>query len=240
MQVINRPSPNHEPRKNGVKPTMMILHYTGMKTAEEALVRMCDPQTKVSAHYCVDEDGTIYKLVEEDRRAWHAGKSYWAGETDINSHSIGIEIVNPGHEHGYRPFPEKQIESAIWLCQAIQSQNIIRYVLGHSDVAPDRKEDPGELFPWKQLAEEGIGLWPSPPSQSSPRRGEEDRPQGDQEGGRLYDLHKIGYNPEINEKILITAFQRHWVPEAFEAGTAGQVCDLTRKRLIGLLKLMIS
>lgn len=160
----NTPSPNFNDRKaNHVD--MIIMHYTGMKTAEDALNRMCDPESEVSAHYMIDEDGTVYVLVEEDKRAWHAGVSYWEGRNDINSHSIGIELVNPGHEWGYREFPNIQIQALIELCHDIFKRHPIKpeYVLGHEDVAPTRKQDPGELFPWRELAlEHNIGVWPHP------------------------------------------------------------------------------
>lgn len=150
-------SPNFEARAGGVSPSMIIVHYTGMQSAEAALSRLCDPLAKVSAHYCIDEGGTIYALVDEGMRAWHAGKSYWDGVEDINSHSIGIELVNPGHEFGYRPFPAVQIEAFIALCHDIKSRHEIEWILGHSDVAPERKQDPGELFPWNRVADENIG-----------------------------------------------------------------------------------
>ncbi len=156
MNIRQRPSPNFGERRNGAKPSLIILHYTGMKTAGEALERMCDPKSEVSAHYCIEEDGTIWQLVDEDRRAWHAGASSWQGETDINSHSIGIELVNPGHEFGYRPFTEAQYQSLIPLCKAIMQRYDIKTenILGHSDVAPERKQDPGELFDWERLMRE--------------------------------------------------------------------------------------
>ena len=159
--MIDRPSPNHGPRRDGAAIDMLILHYTGMTTAAAALDRLCDPKTEVSAHYLIDEDGTVWRLVPEDRRAWHAGRAYWAGETDINSRSIGIELVNPGHEHGYRVFPEPQMTALIALSQGILSRHPIppHRILAHSDVAPDRKLDPGELFDWRRLAMAGIGLW---------------------------------------------------------------------------------
>lgn len=158
--MIERPSPNFGERAGGVNPSLVILHYTGMRTAEEALARMCDPAAEVSAHYCIDEDGTLYRLVPEDKRAWHAGVSIWKGETDINSHSIGIELVNPGHEWGYRPFTEAQYEALIPLLQDIMARYGIppANVLGHSDVAPGRKTDPGELFDWARLAAAGVAL----------------------------------------------------------------------------------
>ena len=161
MRHIERPSPNQDER-GGAAIDMLVLHYTGMPTAEAALERLCDPQARVSAHYAIDEGGTIHALVPEARRAWHAGISFWAGARDINARSIGIELVNPGHEFGYRIFAEAQIVALTGLCQEILARHAIVpwRVLGHSDVAPDRKEDPGELFPWKSLAETGIGLWP--------------------------------------------------------------------------------
>ena len=159
MSFIQAPSPNFDARVR--PPDMIVLHYTGMPTGEAALAKMCDPAAKVSAHYMVEEDGRIFSLVPEERRAWHAGKSFWKGETDINAVSVGIEVVNPGHEFGYRPFPEAQIEALADLIADVRSRWTIpdARILGHADVAPDRKEDPGELFPWKQLAEAGHGLW---------------------------------------------------------------------------------
>ena len=141
---------------------MLVLHYTGMKTAKAALERLCDPAAKVSSHYTIDEDGTVYAHVPEARRAWHAGVSSWAGATDINARSIGIELVNPGHEYGYRDFPDAQIEALITLCQGILLRHPIpsARVLAHSDVAPARKEDPGERLSLGALARAGIGLWP--------------------------------------------------------------------------------
>ena len=140
----------------------MVLHYTGMKTAEEALARLCDPAAKVSAHYLIDEDGRILRLADEAKRAWHAGVSCWQGRERLNDCSIGIEIVNPGHEWGYRPFTELQYRALEWLCPLIMARWSIPplRVLAHSDIAPDRKEDPGELFDWQRLAKSGIGAWP--------------------------------------------------------------------------------
>src|SRR3984957_10050573 len=162
MEFIDAPSPNFDART--APPDMVVLHYTGMPTGEAALARLRDPAAKVSAHYVVEEDGRVFALVPEERRAWHAGKSFWRGERDINAASIGVEIVNPGHEFGYRPFPDVQIDSVIELVGEIRSRWSIDddRLLGLSDVAPDRKEDPGELFPWKRLAEAGHGLWAEP------------------------------------------------------------------------------
>ena len=171
--AIERPSPNHDARPAGKPIDILLLHYTGMRDAEAALRRLTDPAAKVSSHYLIDEDGATYRLVDEGRRAWHAGVSYWGGERDINGVSIGIELVNPGHEFGYRPFPQPQMEALVELGRAILARHPIppARVLGHSDVAPTRKTDPGELFDWRALAEAGIGLWPTPPRDrtTSPR-----------------------------------------------------------------------
>ena len=160
LPIIDLPSPNQDERGETVD--MLILHYTGMKTARDALDRLRDPAAAVSSHYVVDEDGTVFRLVPEDRRAWHAGVSYWRGHSALNARSIGIEIVNPGHEWGYRDFPVLQLAAVCDLCLAILARHAIpaRNVVGHSDVAPDRKEDPGERFDWRALAENGVGLWP--------------------------------------------------------------------------------
>jgi N-acetylmuramoyl-L-alanine amidase len=162
-EIIPCPSPNFDARPAGGAVDILIMHYTGMVSAKAALDRLCDPEARVSSHYTVDEEGTVYGHVPEDKRAFHAGVSYWAGATDINARSIGIEIVNPGHEFGYRAFPEAQIAAVIRLSKEILARHPIPSprVIGHSDVAPARKTDPGELFPWERLAGEGIGLWPS-------------------------------------------------------------------------------
>lgn len=211
MNVIQRPSPNHDDR-GGAPIDMLVLHYTGMQTAEAALARLCDPAAKVSAHYTVDEDGTIYAHVPEERRAWHAGVSYWAGATDINARSIGIEIVNPGHEFGYRAFPEAQVTAVIALCQGILARHIIpaARVLGHSDVAPARKDDPGELFPWPKLAEAGIGLWPQATASDL--------------GADA--LSRFGYDPAAPLDKVITAFQRHFRPQKLGGRWDGECAGL--------------
>lgn len=203
-QIIERRSPNHDARAPGAAIDMLILHYTGMQGGAEALDRLCDPASRVSAHYLVEEDGALYRLVDEERRAWHAGVSYWAGETGINGCSIGIEIVNPGHEFGYRPFPQAQMKAVIELCLDIQSRHVIppNRVLGHSDVAPDRKQDPGELFDWRRLSVEGLGVWPEKLS--------EDDNLDETIAQSL--LTRIGYNPDTTLPVLLTAFQRHFRP----------------------------
>jgi N-acetylmuramoyl-L-alanine amidase len=164
LPVIDCPSPNFEPRRGCEAPDMLILHYTGTATAEVARRWLCAPESRVSSHYLVDEDGTITRMVEESERAWHAGVSCWKGETDINSRSIGIEIHNPGHDIGYEAYPEPQMRALIALCQEILARHPIprEHVLGHSDVAPFRKIDPGERFDWERLWKAGIGHWVRP------------------------------------------------------------------------------
>jgi N-acetylmuramoyl-L-alanine amidase len=197
--LILSPSPNFDARPGEVD--VLVLHYTGMQTAAAALERLCDPAAKVSSHYLVDESGDIYALVEEQNRAWHAGVSFWRGVSGLNDRSIGIEIVNPGHEFGYRPFPAVQMRAVTALCQGIlrRWRNIpARNVVAHSDIAPDRKQDPGELFDWRGLAAEGIGLWTdvfAPP------------------GDLAADLAALGYDMRLPEGDVITAFQRHFLPD---------------------------
>ena len=159
--IIDTPSPNFDERALPV--TMIVLHYTGMPDAASAIARLSDPEAKVSAHYVIAEDGQVVRMVDEAKRAWHAGKSFWRGVTDVNSASVGIEIVNPGHEFGYRPFPVAQIDALVALMQEITLRYRITRgnVVGHSDIAPARKEDPGELFPWERLAKLRLAL-PSP------------------------------------------------------------------------------
>jgi N-acetylmuramoyl-L-alanine amidase len=200
LRIVDRPSPNHDTR-GGAPVDILVLHYTGMQTAEEALSRLCDPAAKVSAHYTIDRDGTVYAHVPESERAWHAGVSYWAGERNVNARSIGIEIVNPGHEFGYIPFADAQIEALIELAHGILKRHPIpaKRVLGHSDVAPARKTDPGELFPWQRLAKDGIGVWPKAVKVT---------------GDFAANLSRYGYglppDADVTEKDVITAFQRHF------------------------------
>lgn len=218
----DRPSPNHGARAAPGVVDMLILHYTGMQSGVAALERLTDPASQVSAHYLVDEDATIWRLVAEDRRAWHAGKAAWTDVRDVNSHSIGIEIVNPGHEFGYRPFPDGQMRAVRALCRDILARHPIPpgNVLGHSDVAPDRKQDPGELFDWRGLAADGIGLWP--------RDGQAYPPPAEDLGTLLA---RLGYDLTLSSYAdVLTAWQRHWHPEALghEAGeeTVRRVLDL--------------
>ena len=213
-EIVQRPSPNHGPRPDGRPIDMLVLHYTGMRTAEAALRRLCDPQAEVSAHYLIDEDGTVLQLVEEARRAWHAGQGYWAGESDINSGSIGIELVNPGHAFGYRAFPEAQMQALEGVCLEILARQPIpaHRVLGHSDVAPDRKEDPGELFDWSRLARAGIGIWPE-------RRPMPDRYTAGSMAETQHGLSRLGYALEASGQMdcqtrsALLAFQRHWLAD---------------------------
>lgn len=203
--VLDRPSPNHDARPQGARPLLLILHYTGMPSAEAAIARLCDPAAKVSAHYVIDEDGACSALVAEERRAWHAGAGGWGCIDDLNAWSIGIELVNPGHDWGYRPFPPLQIEALIDLGLALRRRYKLSpaAVIGHSDVAPARKTDPGELFPWRQLAAQGLGIWP----EAVPPEGEwiTDAP--------LAGLAAIGYRLDLPDTVpaqVVAAFQRHW------------------------------
>ena len=241
LTFIDRPTPNVDARRT--VPDMIILHYTGMKSGEAAIERLCDPASRVSAHYVVEEDGRIFRLAPEERRCWHAGISHWRGEDQLNHASIGIEIVNPGHEWGYRAFPDAQVEAVIALVADIRSRWTIPNdrIIGHSDVAPDRKEDPGELFPWKRLAEAGHGLWFDPAVGRCAPLGP---PIGPDEGGlgvvviqaglkRLgYGLEQTGVYDEAT-RLTVTAFQRHWRQDNIDGVADGE----TRARLVGLLQL---
>jgi N-acetylmuramoyl-L-alanine amidase len=225
IDAISAPSPNYDQRPGPVD--ILLMHYTGMQTGAAAVARLCDPAARVSSHYTVDEDGTVYSHVPEEARAWHAGISWWAGATDINARSIGIEIVNPGHEFGYRPFPDIQIASVIRLSRDILSRHSIppHRVIGHSDVAPARKEDPGELFPWKFLAENGVGLWPSETAASL---------KGSFEAGlRLYGYGIQPEGPATLEKAII-AFQRHFRPSRLD-GIADEECERILASLLAAL-----
>ncbi len=218
------PSPNHDARPDGARIDILVLHYTGMRTAEEALARLCDPAAKVSAHYTIDRGGAVYVHVPEERRAWHAGVSCWGGERDVNARSIGIELVNPGHEFGYVPFTDDQIASLIDLACGIVERHAIppRRVLGHSDVAPMRKSDPGELFPWARLAEFGIGVWPGFAA-ASPGKPEDFAAR----------LARYGYDPQAPLKDVATAFQRHFRPSCVD-GVADAECAALLESLLAL------
>lgn len=220
LPVREAPSANWDMRPGPVD--TLVLHYTGMQSAADALDRLRDPVARVSSHYVVDEDGTVWRLVAEEHRAWHAGVSGWRGHTGLNDRSVGIEIVNPGHEWGYRPFPALQMAAVCDLCLGILRRHLIprRNVVGHSDIAPDRKTDPGELFDWQGLAANGVGVWPAETETAIP---------DDAEAVRAA-LTAIGY-PAGELPILLRAFQRHWRPEVVDG-----VADLgTRQRLRGVL-----
>jgi N-acetylmuramoyl-L-alanine amidase len=237
MNLIEAPSSNFDART--APPDTLIMHYTGMQTGEAALAHLRTPESKVSCHYLVEEDGRIFRLVPEERRAWHAGVSFWKGQSALNGTSIGIEIVNPGHEWGYRRFPEAQIAAVIALTADIRSRWMIddARIVGHSDIAPDRKIDPGELFPWKRLAEAGHGLWAEAPPAPGAPIGE------GEEGAAVFALQagltRLGYNLPPSGKFdkdtttVVSAFQRHWRPERSDGVADGE----TRARLIALLRL---
>ncbi|BDG71128.1 N-acetylmuramoyl-L-alanine amidase [Roseomonas fluvialis] len=202
---------------------MLVLHYTGMRSGAEAIERLRDPAAKVSSHYVVEEDGAIFRLVPDHRRAAHAGISHWRGHTALNARSIGIEIVNPGHEWGYRAFPALQMAAVCDLCLDILARHPIppRNVVAHSDIAPDRKQDPGELFDWEGLARNGVGLWPGA-----------DPPAPDK-GATLPLLGAIGYRTDLSLPVLVTAFQRHWLPGRAD----GIADDATRARIAAVAAL---
>jgi N-acetylmuramoyl-L-alanine amidase len=238
LHIRDLPSPNQDDRQ-GAPIDMLILHYTGMRNAQEAIDRLRDPAAHVSSHYVVDEDGDVLRLVPEEGRAWHAGVSYWRGRTELNARSLGIEIVNPGHEWGYRDFPVLQLAVVCDLCLAILSRHAIPAcnIVAHSDVAPDRKEDPGERFDWRGLAQNGVGLWP----QDVPDLGTTGAVR---DATSLRDvraaLGEIGYrvvpegpfDPAL--AAVLRAFQRHWRPEAI----TGQADAGTLARLLGVRQLI--
>jgi N-acetylmuramoyl-L-alanine amidase len=217
MKILKAASPHFNERT--LLLDSILIHYTDMSDAEETLAWLCHLQSQVSAHYLVDEKGKIFHLVPEEKRAWHAGESYWQGCTDLNSCSIGIELANSGHSHGYQPFPETQVEALMRLCQDLKARWGIpsSRILGHSDVAPRRKQDPGHLFPWETLAREGLGLWPSgntPHQESDVREA----------------LTTIGYET-ISLSHTLLAFQRHFQPHKVD----GVADEETRRLLMGLM-----
>ena len=236
MILIEAPSPNFDART--APPDMIVLHYTGMQTGAAALDRLRDTEARVSSHYLVEEDGRIFRLVPEERRAWHAGVSSWRGRRAVNAHSVGIEIVNPGHEFGYRPFPEAQVAAVIDLVADIRDRWTVADVdiVGHSDVAPARKDDPGELFPWQRLAAAGHGLWSDAAAAPGAALAE------GQEGAAVFALQagltRLGYDSapsgtfDATTAEVVRAFQRHWRPEQVDGKADGQ----TRARLIDLLR----
>ena len=221
IECIDRPSPNFDARKLPV--SMVVLHYTGMPDAESAIARLADPDSKVSAHYLVCEDGVVLRMVSEDRRAWHAGRSYWRGITDVNSASVGIEIVNPGHEFGYRSFPEAQMDTVVRLVAELVDRHDVEpsNVVGHSDVAPARKQDPGELFDWARLAKRRLAL-------PRPVRNLVDPLWSD--SGFLLALERFGYDVR-DAGAVVTAFQRRFRPELLDGEIDGE-CRAILLRLL--------
>jgi N-acetylmuramoyl-L-alanine amidase len=206
LKIVECPSPNHDERP--APPDILLMHYTGMETADAAIARLTSAEAKVSAHYTVCRDGAVFRHVPEERRAWHAGVSWWHGERNVNARSIGIEIVNPGHEFGYIPFTDEQMAAVIELSHGILSRHAIppERVIGHSDVAPSRKEDPGELFPWQHLAANGIGVWPKTAKVSGTG------PFDDAHVAANLKRYGYGVAPDMDVPLakVITAFQRHF------------------------------
>ncbi|WP_097065073.1 N-acetylmuramoyl-L-alanine amidase [Sphingomonas guangdongensis] len=221
MEFIDTPSPNYDDRLLPI--SAIVLHYTGMEDGQAALDRLCDPVAKVSSHYLVMEDGTIHRLVAEEKRAWHAGRSHWRGLTDLNSVSVGIEIANPGHEFNYTPYPDAQIDAVVRLVAEIKNRwEITRgNVVGHSDIAPDRKRDPGELFPWGKLARLRLAL---------PRPTKNLLDPGWSEAGFLLALERFGYDV-TSPMAAIMAFQRRFRPELID----GEIDAECRMILLALL-----
>jgi N-acetylmuramoyl-L-alanine amidase len=243
--IVAHASPNYDVRAGGRPVDMLLLHYTGMTTGAEALARLCDENARVSAHYLIEEDGRIYGLVPEARRAWHAGLSSWAGEADINSCSIGIELVNPGHAYpgymgGYRPFPKVQMAALIELAQGIVKRHAIPQarVLGHSDVAPARKTDPGELFDWQALAIAGVGVWPQARTPSKPAATLCEGDSGPEVVSLKKALASYGYGIgegaqyDTETTLVVTAFQRHFRPRLVD-GIADSETQAVLQVLLG-------
>lgn len=220
MSQVILPSPNQDARPAGVRPSLVILHYTGMASAGAAIARLRDPAAKVSAHYVIDEDGSLISLVPEARRAWHAGIAGWRSLSDINNHSIGIELVNPGHDLGYRPFPKAQIAALVALGAELRDRHALppEAVIGHSDVAPARKTDPGELFPWAELAEHGLGVWTGTVTSAAI-----------DPSTALAGLAAIGYRFDLPHTVpaqIVAAFQRHWRQQRVDGILDGQTMAL--------------
>ncbi len=220
-QIIDCPSPNYDERDQPI--SVIVLHYTGMADAASAIEKLRDPASKVSCHYLVAEDGQVLRMVPEEKRAWHAGRSYWRGTQDLNACSIGIEIVNPGHQFGYRPYPDEQIEALVPLLADIKDRYGITRgnVVGHSDIAPQRKQDPGELFPWGKLARLRLAL---------PRPTKNLLDPNWTDAGFLLALERFGY--DVTDKLAaVVAFQRRFRPELID----GEIDGECRSILLALL-----
>ena len=239
ITTIDTPSPNFSQRPEGVMPDMIVIHYTDMPTAFDALTHLQKPESQVSAHYLIDEEGQVYKIVEEENRAWHAGVSYWDKRENINDHSIGIELANPGHSNGYVPFPAPQMKALSKLCKdIIRRRGILPHnIVGHSCIAPGRKQDPGHLFDWKWLADQGVGCWPAlqgavgrsterletlqgAVGRSTERLEKESKDYLNSDKIEERDLLRLfvkyGYHPELPFEDLMEAFARRFQPEKIE------------------------
>ena len=214
-ELVHReqPSPNWDERGEPI--SMVVLHYTDMPSAEAAVARLCDPAAKVSAHYVITEEGEVIRLVDEAKRAWHAGRSFWRGKSNVNGASIGIELQNPGHTCGYRPFPDAQIDALVPLLhRMVKTYDIARAnVVGHSDIAPQRKLDPGELFPWERLAEYRLAL-PTPKIELGD--------PFDNDGAFYLALERFGYDVSDGKKA-VEAFQRRWRPHKIDGEIDGEI-----------------
>jgi N-acetylmuramoyl-L-alanine amidase len=221
--IIDSPSPNFDDRKLPV--SIIVIHYTGMEDGASALARLRDPASKVSSHYLVTEDGQVARLVDEDKRAWHAGRSHWRGIDDVNSASVGIELVNPGHDHGYRPFPDAQMGALMRLMSQISERHGITRgnIVGHSDIAPTRKIDPGELFEWDRLAAVRLAL-------PRPRRHMTDPEWPD--AAFLLALERFGYEV-IDGEAAVRAFQRRFRPENMDGVIDGECRAILLSLLTG-------
>lgn len=213
MDIVDRPSPNFGRRRGGATPDLIVLHYTAMDSAEAALERMCDPESEVSAHYLIAKDGTLYRLVEEEQRAWHAGEGAWAGHDDVNSRSLGIELDNDGAS----PFAEPLMTTLEALLADLLERHHLpaKAVIGHSDLAPERKGDPGPYFDWVRLSEKGLSVWPEPALR----------------GDFLRDASYFGYPVEAGEQCVLDAFRQRFRP-----GATGPLCVADEALMAGLAR----
>lgn len=246
-RALVRPSPNHGERREGREPDMILLHYTGMPDDEQAADWLCNPESGVSCHYFVHKDGRVLQFVPESRRAWHAGKSFWAGEEDINSRSIGIEIANAGHPAGLPAFTGAQIEAVIELCKDCAARRYIpaERVLGHSDVAPVRKADPGENFPWARLAAAGVGHWVEPTPIAGGRffhRGDGGQPVEALQSMLAFYGYDVGITGTFCEKTegVVEAFQRHFRPQRVDGIADMSTIDTLHRLIVSLPRLAVA